>query len=243
MSRVTLTSCTFVSRRHVLTGSYHNYFRIFDVETLNDVVLQADKSAFKAKKIGGPLPGNKAGMKNGMRPGGLRENMALETLDFNKKILHASWHPREYTIAVSGQRMLPCSVAHEPCMTRLLRRTTSSCTAPHEHGTSFSPRPLAVALVPSNLLPALHVPAYYPHDLQCPRWRSGERRARDTETDRPKTDMAFAPAPHHDPPSRARVMRSPFTTPLPHSRPVLYIALFAVVAWRAGPIALPHNLH
>ena len=62
-------------------------------------MLQADKSAFKAKKIGGPLPGNKAGIKNGMR-GGMRENMALETLDFNKKILHASWHPRENTIAV-----------------------------------------------------------------------------------------------------------------------------------------------
>ena len=39
------------------------------------------------------------GAKNG-RPGGLRENMAVETLDFNKKILHASWHPRENTIAV-----------------------------------------------------------------------------------------------------------------------------------------------
>ena len=26
--------------------------------------------------------------------------MALDTLDFNKKILHASWHPRENTIAV-----------------------------------------------------------------------------------------------------------------------------------------------
>ncbi len=26
--------------------------------------------------------------------------MALDTLDFNKKILHASWHPSENTIAV-----------------------------------------------------------------------------------------------------------------------------------------------
>lgn len=86
-------------RRHVLTGSYHNYFRIYDAESLNDVVLQADKSAFKAKKMGGPVPGNKMAIKNG-RPGGLRENMALDTLDFNKKILHASWHPRENTIAV-----------------------------------------------------------------------------------------------------------------------------------------------
>ena len=84
----------------MLTGSYHNYLRIFDVETLNDVVLQADKSAFKAKKIGGPLPGNKQLVaKNGVKPG-LKDPMQLETLDFNKKILHASWHPRENTIAV-----------------------------------------------------------------------------------------------------------------------------------------------
>ena len=86
--------------RNVLTGSYHNYLRIFDVDTLNDVVLQADKSAFKAKKMGGPLTGNKQlGAKNGIKPG-LKDAMQLEPLDFNKKILHASWHPRENTIAV-----------------------------------------------------------------------------------------------------------------------------------------------
>lgn len=90
-----------VHDRHVLTGSYHNFFRIYDSDTLSDVVLQADKSAFKAKKIGGPLPGAKNGAKNGARPGGLRDAMQLDTLDFNKKILHASWHPRENTIAVS----------------------------------------------------------------------------------------------------------------------------------------------
>ena len=73
-----------------MTGSYHNYFRIFDVDTPNDVVLQADKSAFKAKKMG---------VQNRTRP--LREQMNMETMDFNKKILHASWHPHENTIAVS----------------------------------------------------------------------------------------------------------------------------------------------
>lgn len=94
----------------MLTGSYHNYFRIYDSDTLNDVVLQADKSAFKAKKIGGPLPG-KPGAKNGGgggRGGGLRDAMQLETLDFNKKILHASWHPRENTIAVSFSWSFHC---------------------------------------------------------------------------------------------------------------------------------------
>ena len=86
--------------RNVLTGSYHNYLRIFDVDTLNDIVLQADKSAFKAKKIGGPLPGSKPlAAKNGVKPG-LKDAMQLEPLDFNKKILHASWHPKENTIAV-----------------------------------------------------------------------------------------------------------------------------------------------
>ena len=83
--------------RHVLTGSYHNYFRIFDVDTLQDIVLQADKSAFKAKKVGGPLPG-KPQLKNGPRVG--LGPVQVDSLDFNKKILHASWHPREYTIAV-----------------------------------------------------------------------------------------------------------------------------------------------
>ena len=80
--------------RSCLTGSYHNYFRIYDTETTQDVVLQADKSAFKAKKIGGAKGVPKG---NGIK----KEGMNLETIDFNKKILHGSWHPRENTIAVS----------------------------------------------------------------------------------------------------------------------------------------------
>ncbi len=97
--------------RHVLTGSYHNYFRIYDTDTLNDVVLQADKSAFKARKIGGAMPGTKLGVKNGARPGGFKDQMSLEALDFNKKILHASWHPRENTIAVSLDSTIDYRVA------------------------------------------------------------------------------------------------------------------------------------
>jgi serine/threonine-protein phosphatase 2A regulatory subunit B len=127
------------NNRHVLTGSYHNYFRIYDTDTLSDVVLQADKSAFKAKKIGGPLAGNKPGQKNG-RP--LREAMLSDTLDFNKKILHASWHPRENTIAV-------CSRDHRSRRDRSWerhrsqQRITYSCTVPHDYrlraARSFSP--------------------------------------------------------------------------------------------------------
>lgn len=94
---------TPIHSRHVLTGSYHNYFRIYDVQTTQDVVLQADKSAFKAKKIGlnGPMA---KGAGNGVKSGPLgKEGMNIDTIDFNKKILHASWHPRENTIAVCNE--------------------------------------------------------------------------------------------------------------------------------------------
>lgn len=104
---------------------------MFDVDGGGDVVLQADKSAFKAKKMGGPLPGNKAGAKNGVRPSGLRDTMAQDTLDFNKKILHSSWHPREDTIAVSSIRGRPPRYVADD-EHRLPRRTTCSYIVPRE---------------------------------------------------------------------------------------------------------------
>lgn len=100
---VSYNSQTKDSNRNVLTGSYQNYFHIYDVNTAADVVLQADKSAFKAKKIGAAT---KPGMKNGTKAGA-KEGANLDAMDFNKKILHGSWHPRENTIAVSGNT---CSV-------------------------------------------------------------------------------------------------------------------------------------
>ncbi|KAJ7103890.1 WD40-repeat-containing domain protein [Mycena epipterygia] len=80
--------------RQVLTGSYHNYFRVYDTEGEGDVVLQADKAVLKAKK---PATGGKRG---------LREAMQTEPLDFNKKILHASWHPKEATVAIAATNSL-----------------------------------------------------------------------------------------------------------------------------------------
>lgn len=67
----------FADGSSVLTGSYHNYFRIYDVNSDNDVVLQADKSAFKAKKVSGGR--NKAP--------GKKEGLQTEGIDFTKKIV------------------------------------------------------------------------------------------------------------------------------------------------------------
>ncbi|KAJ9112157.1 Protein phosphatase PP2A regulatory subunit B [Naganishia adeliensis] len=71
----------------VLTGSYHNYFRIYDVNESGDkdAVLQADKSAFKAKKIGGPK-----GQGKGPNGTGKKEGLQTENIDFAKKIIAAT---------------------------------------------------------------------------------------------------------------------------------------------------------
>lgn len=102
--------------KNVMTGSYNNNFMIYPTDPDKDleVVLQADKSAFKAKKVGVPTPINSAGAANGKKSGsragspgpGQGQRMRKETdadqIDFNKKILHMSWHPFEDSIAIAA---------------------------------------------------------------------------------------------------------------------------------------------
>ncbi|KAI1744326.1 UAA-domain-containing protein [Xylaria scruposa] len=112
--------------KNVMTGSYNNNFMIYpsDPEKETEVVLQADKSAFKAKKVGIPTPINSSssptatngGKKGGSRAGspaagaGQGQRMRKETdadqIDFNKKILHMSWHPFEDSIAIAATNNL-----------------------------------------------------------------------------------------------------------------------------------------
>ncbi|KAJ7934709.1 WD40-repeat-containing domain protein [Mycena leptocephala] len=80
--------------RQFLTGSYHNYFRVYDAEGENNVVLQADKAVLRTKKGGKVAPRS------------LLEAMQTEPHDFNKKIAHASWHPREATVAIAATNSL-----------------------------------------------------------------------------------------------------------------------------------------
>jgi hypothetical protein len=84
------------SYRSVMTGSYSNNFSIYNRETNDEIPLQADKSAFKAKRLGSA--------KNKMGRNGKKDDMGL--VDFNKKILHASWNPRDNVIAVAATNNL-----------------------------------------------------------------------------------------------------------------------------------------
>ena len=113
--------------KNVMTGSYNNNFMIYPSEPDKEmeVVLQADKSAFKAKKVGVPTPINSAtSPTNGSRknsrgnsPAGQGGRMRKETdadqIDFNKKILHMSWHPFEDSIAIAATNNVSAKIDHE----------------------------------------------------------------------------------------------------------------------------------
>jgi len=110
--------------KNVMTGSYNNNFMIYpsDPERETEVVLQADKSAFKAKKVGVPTPinntstsptnGGPTNKKGGSRAGSpaagaagqqrMKKETDADQIDFNKKILHMSWHPFEDSIAIAA---------------------------------------------------------------------------------------------------------------------------------------------
>lgn len=91
--------------KSMMSGSYNNNFMIYpDAVNSNEsneseIVLQADKSAFKAKKVGVPtLRKNNAN--------GMRRDLDFESVDFKKSILHLSWHPKENSVAIAATNNL-----------------------------------------------------------------------------------------------------------------------------------------
>lgn len=91
-----------MSSRSVMTGGYSNNFTIYNRDTNDAIPLQADKSAFKAKRLGPTA----AAAKNKLSLGRGNKRDEMDATDFNKKILHASWHPRDNIIAVAATNNL-----------------------------------------------------------------------------------------------------------------------------------------
>ncbi|OBA23146.1 protein phosphatase PP2A regulatory subunit B [Metschnikowia bicuspidata var. bicuspidata NRRL YB-4993] len=71
-----------------------------DDEPQDEIVLQADKSAFKLKK----LPGEPAARRRLMSGVGLGDHS--DFIDFKKSILHLSWHPQENSVAIAATNNL-----------------------------------------------------------------------------------------------------------------------------------------
>lgn len=93
--------------KSVMTGSYNNNFMIYqnsvspectlqEQENEREIVLQADKSAFKVKKSNSNKRKNLS-MLNKFDP---------DSIDFKKSILHLSWHPMENSVAIAATNNL-----------------------------------------------------------------------------------------------------------------------------------------
>lgn len=83
----------------ILTGSYNNFFRIFDREQKSGVCLEATCENMRPKM---PLKQKKI-TTTGKRK---KDEISVECLDFNKKILHIAWHPKEDIIALAATNNL-----------------------------------------------------------------------------------------------------------------------------------------
>lgn len=83
----------------IMTGSYNNFFRVFDRNSKKDVTLEASRDIIKPKTVLKPRKVCTGGKRK-------KDEISVDCLDFNKKILHTAWHPLENIIAVAATNNL-----------------------------------------------------------------------------------------------------------------------------------------
>ncbi|XP_036674047.2 protein phosphatase PP2A 55 kDa regulatory subunit isoform X1 [Drosophila suzukii] len=83
----------------IMTGSYNNFFRVFDRNSKKDVTLEASRDIIKPKTVLKPRKVCTGGKRK-------KDEISVDCLDFNKKILHTAWHPEENIIAVAATNNL-----------------------------------------------------------------------------------------------------------------------------------------
>ncbi|TRZ18954.1 hypothetical protein HGM15179_008149 [Zosterops borbonicus] len=83
----------------IMTGSYNNFFRTFERETHRDITLEASRESSKPRAILKPRKVCTTGKRK-------KDEITVDSLDFNKKILHTAWHPMENIIAVAATNNL-----------------------------------------------------------------------------------------------------------------------------------------
>ncbi|XP_074687657.1 serine/threonine-protein phosphatase 2A 55 kDa regulatory subunit B delta isoform isoform X1 [Strix aluco] len=83
----------------IMTGSYNNFFRMFDRNTRRDITLEASRESSKPRAILKPRKVCTGGKRK-------KDEISVDSLDFNKKILHTAWHPMENIIAVAATNNL-----------------------------------------------------------------------------------------------------------------------------------------
>lgn len=78
----------------VMTGSYNNFFRMIDRGHCQDLILEASQENCKPLSILKPRKVCIGGKRQ-------KDEISVDSLDFDKKILHTAWHPLDNIIAVA----------------------------------------------------------------------------------------------------------------------------------------------
>lgn len=93
-----------------MTGSYNNFFRVFDRETQHDVTLEASRADIPNATM---AAGGTRSQPQPLRPRRVctagkrrKDEISVDCLDFNKKILHTAWHPSENILALAATNNL-----------------------------------------------------------------------------------------------------------------------------------------
>ncbi|KAF7232966.1 hypothetical protein EG68_05428 [Paragonimus skrjabini miyazakii] len=89
--------------RYIMTGSYNNHFRVFDRLTHEDVLLEASREVMESSPLGKLRPRQ---VVCGDAVHWPDEKISVESLDFQRKLLHLSWHPSENSVALAGTSTL-----------------------------------------------------------------------------------------------------------------------------------------
>lgn len=77
-----------------MTGSYNNFFRMFDRSCQQDVTLEASRENGTPQSVLKPRQVSTGGKRK-------KDEICVDSLDLNKKILHSAWHPLNNIIAVA----------------------------------------------------------------------------------------------------------------------------------------------
>ena len=88
---------SFISK--IITGTYNNFFRIFDRQMNNDYCYEASRDMSTL----GQILRHKRVVPTGRKR---KDEVAVESLDYTRKILHAAWHPRDNILAIAATNNL-----------------------------------------------------------------------------------------------------------------------------------------
>ena len=97
------------SSSHLLTGSYHNLFKITSRFTQKDAIFESSREQairprqmLKSKKVLQSARRNR------------RDEINPDSLEFTKKILHCAYHPTDDIIAIATAHNLFTYIAKDP---------------------------------------------------------------------------------------------------------------------------------